>query len=206
MNGLIEDPARRWPRVARLEGLGVRSSGRRHRLDPGVVVVEDDHRCGRRRVAQVAVDRFFRRALQAHVERRLDLQPAEERFRGAVAVDKLLPQPRGEVGRLRVEAWGARCRRGREGPGSLTFLELLFGDVALFVHLFEHEVAPSEVVFGEVLGVVGRRRGDDRRPGSPPPTARAPTRRARSRPRSPGGRRRSRSARRPRSPHAPSPK
>ena len=45
------------------------------------------------------------------------------------------------------------------------FLELLFGDVALFVHLFEHQVAPRQGVFGEVLGVVGRGRGDDRGQG-----------------------------------------
>jgi hypothetical protein len=45
------------------------------------------------------------------------------------------------------------------------FLVLLLGDVALFVHLFQHQVAAAEAVFGIDLGVVGRGRGDDRRQG-----------------------------------------
>ena len=98
-----------------VEGLGVEVGAADHRLDPGVVVVEDDHRGGRRRVAEVAVDRFFGRSLQAQVERRLDLQPAEERFRRPVAIDQLLAQPGGEVGRLRVEGGGLDVAGGGKG-------------------------------------------------------------------------------------------
>ena len=38
---------------------------------------------------------------------------------------------------------------------------LLLGYVALFVHLFQHQVAAAEGVFGVDLGVEGRGRGDD---------------------------------------------
>ncbi len=48
------------------------------------------------------------------------------------------------------------------GQGLLaSFLVLGLGDVALFVHLFEHQVAPRERVFGVDLRVVGGGRGDD---------------------------------------------
>ncbi len=50
------------------------------------------------------------------------------------------------------------------GQGLLAaFLELFVRYVALFVHLFEHDVAPHQRVFGIDLGVVGRGRGDQRR-------------------------------------------
>jgi hypothetical protein len=116
VKGLIEEPGWRWPWVARLKGLVSKSGPPTIALIAGVVVVDHDHRGGRRRVAEVGADRFFGGFLQAQVERRLDFQAAEEGLRGAVAFDQLLAQVGGEVGGLGVELGRLDRRRARAAP------------------------------------------------------------------------------------------
>ncbi len=164
VNGLIEEPGWRCPWVARLNGAVSKFGPADHRLDRGVAVVDHDHRGGRGQVAEVGVDRFFGAFLQRQVERRLDLEAAEEGLLGPIAFDQLLAQEGGEVGRLGVDLRrfdAARRRQRLLQP----FGQLLVGDVALFGHLFQHQVAASQRVFGIGLRVVGRGRGDDPRQG-----------------------------------------
>jgi hypothetical protein len=90
----------------------------------------------------------------------VDFEAAEIRFLRAVAFDQLLAQEGGEVGGARFQR--RRLDVGRGGQRLVDAFDVLFvRDVALFEHLFEHQVAPPERVFRVDLGVEGRGRGDD---------------------------------------------
>ncbi len=98
-----------------------------------------------RRIAEPALDGLVGGALQPEVERRLDAQPALERLARAVLLDDLLLHPgrevRGGLGR------GLRLRRAdrvaaRHRLGAVRDV-LAAREVALLVHLREHDVAPA---------------------------------------------------------------
>ena len=150
------------PLGRQVEGLGVEVGAADHRLDPGVVVVDHHHRGGRRRVAEVGVDRFFGRFLQPQVERRLDFEAAEEGLGGAVAFDQLLAQVGGEVGGPRVEASAVRCCSARAAPAPGLRASAL-RRCSPVRPSFRAPCCAGQRVFGVDLGVVGRGRGDDRR-------------------------------------------
>ena len=134
-----------------------------HREHAAGRVVDHDDRGGGLDPADVVVDGLLGLALEVEVERRLDVQSAAERLAGAVVVDDLLAQPRGEVGRLGLLARGLdvlRVGQRRADAGDLVVV-LVLGDRALLEHLREHGVAALEREVRVGARRVGLGRGDD---------------------------------------------
>ncbi len=130
-----------------------------HRAYRGGVVVEHHDRRGRLDAGEPARDDRLHLALEVEVEGRGDLEAAAEGLAGAVAIDELLAQPRGEVRGERVLLRRRDVVLARELERRVLRV-LLVGQIALLGHPLEHEVAPLQRRPGVGSRGVGARRGD----------------------------------------------
>ena len=89
-----------------------------HRPHAAGLVVDRDQRRARADAAEARRDRLLGRLLELEVERRADLQAAAERVTAAVAVDELLLDPRGEVGRVADLASASGSGRAAAAPAA----------------------------------------------------------------------------------------
>ena len=118
VKGLNDEPGWRWPLVARLKGSFSKSLPPTIALTPPVLLSITTTEAVGLDAGEGVVGGRLGGLLHVEVERRAHVEAAAEGAAGAVLVDELLAQPRGEVGGERSPPRASRCRTRRAAPGA----------------------------------------------------------------------------------------